>query len=304
LSAKQKTQSIHVAALGLDHPVLDIHTHALIRKLWKEGPLDHVRHANPDAYASADELGRPDFMRWMLAEQGVSHAAILAEEAPITSGMIDSVSILKYAAQVDEFYAFVSLNPFLETSLVGRLDELRSMGTVKGIKLLPPYQHFAPNDACVYPLYDRAQELGLPVTFHTGTSRFPGTRLKYADPLLVDDVAVDFPRLTILLAHAGRGVWYKEAALLAQLHENVYLDIAGLPPRNLPAYFPNLSRIAHKLVFGSDFPGVPSVADNVRAVVELFGSEQARQILWETGARILGIDEETSASSLQARMQR
>ena len=147
-----------------------------------------------------------------------------------------------------------------------------------------------PNEAVMYPLYARAEELGLPVMFHTGTSRFAGTRLRLAQPMLLDDVAVDFPRLPILMAHAGRGVWYEEAALLATLHENVYLEISGLPARNLERYFPRLERVAEKMVFGSDFPGLPSVAENIAIIRGLFSSEVARKVLWDNGTRLLGLD--------------
>ncbi|OPZ79345.1 MAG: Amidohydrolase [Actinobacteria bacterium ADurb.Bin444] len=98
-----------------------------------------------------------------------------------------------------------------------------------------------------------------------------------------------FPELPILLAHSGRGVWYEEAALLATLHPNVYLELSGLPPRNLPVYFPRWRELVDKMVFGTDFPGVPSVSDNVAAVVEVLGADAARKVLWENGARLLGL---------------
>jgi predicted TIM-barrel fold metal-dependent hydrolase len=163
------------------------------------------------------------------------------------------------------------------------------VGPVKGIKLLPSYQQFDPAAAVMYPLYARAEELGLPITFHTGSSVIAGTRLRLAEPLLLDDVAVDFPHLTILLAHSGRGAWYEQAALLATLHPNVYLEISGLPPRNLRRYFPRLERLTDRMVFGSDFPGLPSLAQNISDVRTIFGAEGARKVLWETGARLLGL---------------
>jgi Predicted metal-dependent hydrolase of the TIM-barrel fold len=203
--------------------------------------------------------------------------------------MVTSEWMLDYCAAASKLHAFVSINPLLEADPVGRLERLREYGCVAGLKFLPSYMYFYPNDRCLYPLYARAEELGLPCTFHTGTSRIPGTRLKYADPLLLDDVAVDFPHLPILLAHAGRGVWYPEAAMLATLHENVYLELSGLPPRNLPRYFPDLDRLVDKMIFGSDFPGLPSVRANIAAIREVFGPDAARKVLWETGARLLGL---------------
>jgi uncharacterized protein len=81
----------------------------------------------------------------------------------------------------------------------------------------------------------------------------------------------DFPGLTIVLAHGGRGWWYDTAASLALLHENVWIDLSGLPPRKLPEYYArfDLRRLARKFVFGTDWPGVPGIARNARAVAAL-----------------------------------
>lgn len=81
--------------------------------------------------------------------------------------------------------------------------------------------------------------------------------MKYGDPIHLDDVAVDFPDLGLLQCHSGRPFWYDKAISLARLHENVYMEISGLPPRRLLAYFPELERIAHKVIYGSYCPGVP-----------------------------------------------
>lgn len=268
-------------------PVLDCHVHPLFIEDFTDEGLSYAREVNPGALAQAARLKDPLAFSEYLAEAGITHAVILAEEAPLVSGMVTSESVVDFAARAPGLHAFVSLNPWLTHDMVGRLESLRRRGPVAGLKLLPSYQHFWPNNPSLFPLYARLEELGLPVTFHTGTSRFRGTMLKYAQPMLLDEVAVRFPRLPILMAHSGRGVWYEEAALLARLHQNVYLEISGLPPRNLSTYFPRLTELIDKLVFGSDFPGVPSLTANIAAIRELFG-QGAVKVLWETGARILG----------------
>jgi predicted TIM-barrel fold metal-dependent hydrolase len=103
------------------------------------------------------------------------------------------------------------------------------------------------------------------VMFHTGTSIFPGARNKYGDPIYVDDVAVDFPKLKILLAHGGRPLWMHTAFFLVRRHPNVYLDISGIPPKTLLKYFPRLEEIAAKTLFGTDWPGpgVPDIKKNL-----------------------------------------
>jgi predicted TIM-barrel fold metal-dependent hydrolase len=112
--------------------------------------------------------------------------------------------------------------------------------------------HIGRSEIAVYPIYVVAQSLGIPVMVHTGSSVFLGARLKYGDPLPLDDVAVDLPNLKIVMAHSGRGFWYDGAFFLARMHENVYMEIAGLPPQRLLEYFPEFERKANKILFTSN----------------------------------------------------
>jgi uncharacterized protein len=109
------------------------------------------------------------------------------------------------------------------------------------------------------------------VVVHSGTSSFPGSDNALADPALLSPVLRDFPGLTLVLAHGGRGWWYEAAASLALLHENVWIELSGLPPRKLPDYYArfNLGRLGGKFIFGTDWPGVPGIASNARAVAAL-----------------------------------
>jgi predicted TIM-barrel fold metal-dependent hydrolase len=138
----------------------------------------------------------------------------------------------------------------------------------------------------VYPLYARAQELDIPVTFHTGSSLFPNSRMKYADPLLLDDLATDFPRLRVIMAHGGRPFWYEPAQFLARLHPNFYLELSGLPPKRLLQYFPELERIAGKTLFATDWPATPtSVQANIEQFWELPISDAAKHAMLDENAR-------------------
>jgi predicted TIM-barrel fold metal-dependent hydrolase len=123
----------------------------------------------------------------------------------------------------------------------------------------------------LYPAYQVCATDGLPVVVHCGTSSFPGSSNAMADPLLLDPVLRDFPRLTIVLAHGGRGWWYDAAASLALLHDNVWIELSGLPPHRLPSYYTrfDLRRLARKFIFGTDWPGVPGIARNARALADL-----------------------------------
>jgi uncharacterized protein len=119
-------------------------------------------------------------------------------------------------------------------------------------------------------VYRAAEANGIPVMIHTGTSIFPGARNKYGDPVYVDDVAVDFPKLKILLAHGGRPLGWTRRSSWCDAILNVYLDIRGIPPKTLLQYFPRLDEIAHETLFGTDWPG-PGVPD-VKANLDYFRS--------------------------------
>jgi predicted TIM-barrel fold metal-dependent hydrolase len=102
---------------------------------------------------------------------------------------------------------------------------------------------------------------------HTGTSIFPGARNKYADPMAIDDVAVDFPELQIIMAHGGRPLWMETCFFLLRRHPNVTMDVSGIPPQKLLEYFPRLPEVAEQTLWGTDWPGpgVPDLGTNLAA---------------------------------------
>ena len=156
---------------------------------------------------------------------------------------------------------------------------------------MPTYHHFYPNENKLYPFYEVAQELGLPLMYHIGSSIFPETRLKYGDPIYLDDVARDFKKSTIIMAHSGRGFWYDACFFLSRLHANVYMEITGLPPRNLLTYFPNLEQNADKILFGTDWPASPGFTYSINGINQLdLKPETKAKILGENAAKLLGID--------------
>jgi len=126
---------------------------------------------------------------------------------------------------------------------------------------------------------------------HTGTSIFPGARNRYSDPMAVDDVAVDFPSLPIVMAHAGRPLYMKTAVFLARRHPNVRLDLSGIPPKTLLQYLPRLEELADKCLWGTDYPspGILSMRRNVEDFLALPISDAAkRKILWDNAAGLFG----------------
>jgi hypothetical protein len=138
-------------------------------------------------------------------------------------------------------------------------------------------------------VYERAQANRLPVMIHTGTSIFPGARNLHAQPMLADDVSVDYPDLVVILAHGGRPLWMNEAFFLVRRHKNMHMDISGIPPQKLLEYFPRIEEIADKVLWGTDWPGpgVPDMRDNIEKFMALPIAEDARRkILYENAARM------------------
>ncbi len=127
------------------------------------------------------------------------------------------------------------------------------------------------DSAELYPVYTYCEAEHVPVIVHAGTSTFPGARNRFASLDCLVDVVRDFPGCTFVLAHGGRGWSFDTAAFLALSYDNVWIDIAGLPPRRLPEYYArhNLPRLASRFIFGSDWPGAPGMATNVAAVRDL-----------------------------------
>ena len=224
----------------------------------------------------------------VLDEAGVDYGVILAELAPITSAIASNETVERLCQGQPRLIPFASLNPYLVENPARELERLVRDHGFRGLKLYPTYSYFYPNDPKLYPVYAKAQELGIPVKWHTGTSAFPASRLKYGDPVHIDDVAVDFPELVAIITHSGRPIWYETAYTLARMRKNVYMEIAGLPPKKLLEYFPDLERVSDKVLFGSDWPSVPTMKGNVEGLRALAISTEAKaRILGGNAARLL-----------------
>lgn len=273
--------------------VIDFHFHIGRYQEYQPWVIEWVKTQGKniqDLEAFINGVLTPEGIAGYLRANGVDFAVALAELSPITTGMLGNEAVAKLCQEVDCLIPFCSINPFLVADLAGELERHVTEMGFRGLKLYPTYQHFYPNANRLYPLYAKAEELGIPVMLHTGSSVFRGARLKYGDPLYLDDVSVDFPDLALLMAHSGRGFWYDRAYFLAKLHANVYMEISGLPPQKLLDYFPELERVADKVIFGSDWPGMPYIKRNIDMIRSLPLAEETKdKILGGNAARILGL---------------
>jgi hypothetical protein len=272
-------------------PVVDFHIHPVVEGSANPWIVEWMRESyGPGLEEHMAAFADPDNLAAFLRSAGVDYACILAEDSPATTGVTSNEDVARICAGRPQFIPFATLNPYTTNRPSRELRRLVETYGFRGVKLYPTYQFFYPNDREIYPIYAVAEELGLPVMFHTGSSVFRGSRIKYGDPLYLDDVAVDFPDLPLIMAHSGRGFWYDRAFFLARLHANIYMEVSGLPPKRLLEHFPELERISDKVVFGSDWPGVLNVPGNIQAVRELPLAEEAKEkILGGNAARLLGL---------------
>ncbi len=272
-------------------PVVDFHIHPVVADTYHPWVLEWMRRsAGPGIEERLRELADPVAFSHFLEASGIDYAVVLAEASPITTGTVSNEAVARFCEGQARLIPFCSVNPYLVANPGAELARLVREFGFRGVKLYPTYQMFYPSAAMLYPLYARAEELGLPVMVHTGSSVFRGARLKYGDPLYLDDVAVDFPELSVLLVHGGRGFWYDRAFFLTRLHANVYLEISGLPPRRLLEYFPELEKVADKVIFGSDWPGIPDIRGNLEEIRRLpLKPATVAGILGDNAARLLGL---------------
>lgn len=269
--------------------VVDFHVHMIEYETRHPWVSDWLKNTFPNFEEMLQYFSSPQNFVSMLKEAGIDFAVVLAEYAPITTGICSNEAVEKFCQGHPSLIPFCSINPYLIAGGAQEVETLVKDRGFNGLKLYPTYNYFYPNDRMLYPIYAKCEELGIPVVFHTGSSIFRGARIKYGNPVFLDDVAVDFPDLTIVMAHSGRGFWYQEAFFLAQLHKNLYMDVTGLPVKNLLKYFPDFEKNADKILFGSDFPGLPlTIRDNMQEFLNLPVSDRTKRlVLGENAAKIL-----------------
>jgi uncharacterized protein len=277
-------------------PIIDIHIHIQPLHMFKPQPLELIKRGRKD-YADVEKYSSdPQAFLKFLDALGIERAGLINYVSPELMGFTPEVNdwIAKYCSIApDRLLAFGSVHPRAVADAGAEVERIARLG-IRALKLHPPHQGIAPNGyrdgfGPLAAIYERAQALGLPLMIHTGTSIFPGARNEHAQPMLCDDVVVDFPQLTVILAHGGRPLWMEEAFFLVRRHKNMHMDISGIPPQKLLQYFPRLEEIADKVLWGTDWPGpgVPEIKGNLEKFAALPIREEAkRKILYDNAARL------------------
>ena len=278
--------------------VFDVHVHVQPWSMLKPDVLPLIDDAS---HADAREvLSTPDALLRHLDANDVERACCINYVSPDVMGFTREVNdwVANFTKDHrDRLLAVGSVNPLHERDVRTEINRVLDLG-IRMIKIHPPHQLFSPNAyrgelKDVAEIYRACEERGVPVMFHTGTSIFPKARNVFADPMPIDDVAIDFPRLTIILAHAGRPLYGETAAFLVRRHRNVHIDVSGIPPKSLTKYVPRLVDIADKALWGTDWPspGVSSMKKNVEDFRALeLGADVERKILRENAVRMFSAE--------------
>jgi len=272
---------------------IDVHVH-LEAVNDRTATDDAAKKYFGDSGASREHKALADYYR----SRKMAFVIFAVDESLTGRQRVTNDEVVRFAAEnADVAIPFASIDPHRGSHGVREAKRLVSEGGVRGLKLHPPVQQFSPNDPLAYPLYEIFAKAQLPVVFHTGHSGIGtgmpgggGVRLKYGNPMPIDDVAVDFPGLPIVLAHPSFP-WQDEAISICLHKPNVYIDLSGWSPK----YFsPTLvqyanTRLKNKVLFGSDYPfitpdrwladfGAIPIRDEVRPL-----------ILKDNAVRLLGL---------------
>ena len=271
---------------------IDVHVHLEAEE--KSSTDDAARGYFGDSGAPRDAKGLAEYYR----SRRMAFVVFTVDERLSGRRHVTNDDVLAFAAEhADVAMPFVSVDPTRGPDAVREARRLVATGLVRGLKLHPPLQQFFANDRVAYPLYEVFAEAKLPVLFHTGHSGIGtgqpgggGIRLKYGNPMPIDDVAVDFPDLPIVMAHPSFP-WQDEAISICLHKPGVYIDLSGWSPK----YFsPTLVQYANtllkqKVLFGSDYPWI--TPDRWLADFEKIGiKDDVRPlILKENAVRLFGL---------------
>ena len=280
---------------------IDVHTHAHISERIPDDPLWHeIQEAAAGYFKKEGSEPTISEVAAYYRERKIA-CVIFPVDMESTTGLlrIPNEEVAEVAAQnADVLIPFASIDPAKGKMGVHEARRLIKHFGVRGFKFHPTLQEFYPNDRSAYPLYEVIAEAGLPTLFHTGHSGIGtgmrgggGVRLKYSNPMYLDDVAVDFPDMPIIMAHPSFP-WQDEALSVCLHKPQVYIDLSGWSPKYFP---PQLIQYAntllkHKILFGSDYPLITPdrwLADFEQIAIR---PEVRPLILKENAIKLLGLD--------------
>jgi uncharacterized protein len=277
---------------------IDVHVHPSTHE-WLVDSLGHFQEATERHFRTTVPVRSVDDMAAEFRAERVM-AVLLGWDTETQTGLppVANDFIADCVARhPDVFLGFAGVDPRKGEVAVTELRRAVEDLGLRGLKLHPSAQGYAPNDPACYPLYEAAVELGVPILFHTGTTGLGaglpgggGIKLGYSRPILLDDVAADFPDLQIIAAHPSVP-WQDEMLAVAQHKTNIWLDLSGWSPR---LWAPALKDavfgpLQDRVLFGTDYPFI-TVAKWRRAFAAYEPTEELEdKVLRANASRLLGL---------------
>jgi uncharacterized protein len=287
----------------VDLVAIDVHTHAEVSNSGRHSLSEELELAST-RYFKAEQV-----RRWTLAEMAAYYrerrlaCVVFTVDAESTTGVppVPNEEVAEAARlHPDVFIPFASIDPAKGREGAREVRRLVTELGVKGFKFHPNVQEFYPNDPAAYVLYEAIEEMGVPAVFHTGQTGIGagvraggGVRLKYSNPMFVDDVAVDFPDMPIILAHPSFP-WQDEALSVATHKPQVHIDLSGWSPKYFPPQLVHYANtlLQDKVLFGTDFP-LLSPDRWLRDFEQLDIKPEVRpKILKDNAVRLLRLDQD------------
>ncbi|MCW6529236.1 amidohydrolase family protein [Sphingomonas sp. MMSM20] len=279
---------------------IDVHVHAEVSCHDPEDPVMAEFFDAASTYFKADRK-RPTIPETIAyyREKNIAFCLFTVDaECGMGAKRISNYEVAEIAAQHDDIVIpFASIDPHKGKYGAREARDLIENYGVKGFKFHGIAQNAHPADHIAYPIYEVIAEYGLPAIFHTGHSGMGtgmpaggGLRLKYGQPMLIDDVAVDFPTIKFILAHPS-WPWTDESLSMALHKDNVFIDLSGWSPK----YFPKQviqyanTQLKHKMMFGSDWPLIRPEKWIDAAREAGFRDEVLPLIMKDNAARVLGL---------------
>ncbi|MCC2273960.1 amidohydrolase family protein [Streptomyces sp. ET3-23] len=278
---------------------IDVHTHAEVSSRGQASLSDGLDAAAGAYFKAAHRRPTLPEIAAHYRERSMACVVFTVDaEAATGTPAVPNEEVAEAARQnPDVIIPFASIDPHKGRTGVRQVRRLVDEFGIRGFKFHPVLQEFRPNDRLAYPLYEAIEEAGAVAVFHTGQTGIGagmpgggGIRLKYGNPMDVDDVAADFPGMPIVLAHPSFP-WQDEALAVATHKPQVHIDLSGWSPKYFP---PQLVRYADsllqdKVLFGSDYPLISPdrwLADFAALPLK---DEVRPKILKENAARLLGL---------------
>ncbi len=272
-------------------PVIDGHVHVNRFDLMTPGAQALIRQ-NPTFGLMQKFMASPEAFLEHMDREGIQQSWLVnycAKEVMGYGWEVNEWVAAYVEADAKRLVAVGGYDPRHDGDGAEAVMKLADLG-ISVLKVHSVHQHLLPDGRRLRPALAECERRGMPVIFHTGTSKFPGANDRFGDPARLAKVCATFPRLKVVIAHGGRPLQTKEALAVVAEHQNAWLDVSSCPPSRLRDYFGDLEALAARTLWGSDWPGpgVPGMGKNVASFLALGLSDKAnRLILHDNAASLL-----------------